>query len=413
MDILRLFKTAINSLRSNKGRTFLTSLGIIIGIFSVIVLMSIGEGAKKSIESTFNSLGTNTLTISSGAAAGANQQRTSLVNQGAGATQTLTNKDFEAVSKLKLTNSNIIGVMADSSRNSQIIFKGNNTNTSVTGTTVDYTTIRNYSIESGQFFTNEDNDRQQKFAILGATTKITLFGEEDAIGQSIKIGSNIFKVIGVFAAKGQSAFTNQDDLVVIPIATYQRTIDKTDKVRSIIVQVNDSSNIPSVQSELNTLLLTQHKIADTTSADFNIRNSQELLNTASSITGTFTLLLAAIASISLLVGGIGIMNTMIISVKDRTREIGLKKAIGAHESAILSQFLIESIVLTMLGGLFGILLGVGLSYVINSSGILSTSISAISIILSLSVSIFIGIVFGIYPAWKASRLSPIDALKYE
>lgn len=404
--IVELIITAFESINSNKARTVLTCLGIIIGISSVITLIAAGNGTQASVAQSLSSLGTNTITISSG------RQRTGLVFSQAGGTASLTVADVTML-KDKTRFPHISGVSPEVSRNFQLVSGDNNSNTSVTGVYPDYANVRNYTIADGEFISDEHIIDNAKVAVIGSDTATNLFPGESAIGKSFKIDTQQFRVIGVFASKGTTGPVSNDDIVVIPLTTAQNLLLGSKSIRSITVKVDDVSNITTVQSDISDSLLAKHKIDDPTKADFTISNSQDTLNTLSTITGTLTTLLAAIGAISLVVGGIGIMNIMIITVTERTREIGLRKAVGAEPRIILLQFLIESIVITLLGGVTGILLGIALSFILNATGILATSVSAWSIALAFGVSAAIGIVFGIYPAQKAARMSPIDALKYE
>jgi len=407
MTLLELIQTALAGLLANKTRTGLTMLGIVIGIASVITLLAIGQGSQDSIKQSVSNLGSNLLTISAGS------QRTGLVQGGAGTATSLTLADVTAIQDYAKSG-NITGVSPEFSRNTQVVAGSNNTNVSITGAVPDYATVHNYQIQSGSFITSDQNTSRAKVAVIGPDTATNLFGENSSpVGQEIKINKIVFKVIGVTVAKGSSGFQNPDDVIMVPLITAQKTVFGQDNLRSIVVQVKNAETMTQVQDDLTSLLLTKHKITDPAKADFTIRNSADTLSTLSSVTSIFTTLLAGIASISLLVGGIGIMNIMIVTVTERTREIGLRKAVGAQNNAILSQFLVEAIVMTTLGGIIGVTLGFAISFGLQTFANLSVSVSWTSVLLSTGVSVLVGLIFGIYPAMQAAKLSPIDALKYE
>ncbi|MEY4731320.1 MAG: hypothetical protein RL681_266 [Candidatus Parcubacteria bacterium] len=396
-----------SSLTVNKVRSGLTILGIVIGIGSVIAMVSIGQGAQSSIESNIRSIGSNLLIVSPGAQRGPGVQ----VSAGRGSAQTLTRGDADAIAN-EVTG--IQAVAPEISRRYQVTARGTNTNTQVIGTVPDYPAVRNVEVEEGGFIADQHLRSAAKVAILGPTTRDDLFGTSTtAIGQNIRINKVDFMVIGITKSKGGTGFLNQDDIVFIPLTTAQRFLSGDEYVTSVNVQTESADVMSTVQADITTLLLERHNIKDTTLADFNILNQADIVATAASVTGTFTLLLGAIAGISLLVGGIGIMNMMLTTVTERTREIGLRKAIGAKRRDISTQFLAESVMLTFLGGLFGIGLGWALAWLVSRFGGLTTTISLQSIALAVGVSAAIGIVFGWYPARRAARLNPIDALRYE
>ena len=407
MKIIDTIQETYLALSANKVRTSLTMLGIVIGISSVIAMVSIGQGAKSSITSNIESIGSNLILISPGAQRGIGQQ----ISSGRGSAKSLLLEDSNAiVSDIPLAKA----VSPEVSGRYQIAGKGTNTNTSVMGVTSYYMDVRNVQMDEGDFITDQNIRTIAKVAVLGPTTRDDIFGEgaTDIIGQTIKIKGLEFKVIGITKSKGGSGFSNQDDMIFIPLSSAQRYLTGDKYLSSISVQAIDSASMTQAQQDITDLLLARHKkTADT--ADFNILNQADILATASSITNTFTILLGAVAGISLLVGGIGIMNMMLTTVTERTKEIGLRKAIGAKRRDISTQFLIEAIMLTLIGGVIGIILGWLISYSISYFTSLSTSISLGSIILAFSVSAFIGIVFGYYPARRASKLNPIEALRYE
>ena len=401
-----LFKETIWSLSANKVRSGLTILGIVIGIASVIALVAIGQGAQNSIAKNIESIGSNLIIVSPGS------QRVGGISQGFGSAQSLTVDDADAI---KNEISNINAVAPAITKRSQVTAKGNNTNTQIMGTTADYLIVRNVTIDSGSFFNDQQMKTSAKVAVIGPTTRDDLFGTGvDPIGQTIRISKMDFQVIGVTVAKGGSGFSNQDDVVYVPLATAQHYLSGNQYLSNISISAADQNSMASVQQQVSDLLLLRHKISDPTQADFSIMNQNDIIATATSITSTFTILLSAIAGISLLVGGIGIMNMMLTTVTERTREIGLRKAVGIRKIYINLQFLAEAVVLTFLGGAVGVFLGWIASLVITHFvSTLTTSISLSSILLAFGVSAGVGIIFGFYPARRAANLSPIEALRYE
>ena len=407
MRILDLFNETFSALLANKARSGLTILGIVIGIGSVIAMVAIGQGTQGSITSSIQSLGSNLLTISPGFQRGVGQQ----VSAGRGNAQTLTLADAETIKK---EISGLENVSPEYSSRMQITAKGTNTITSVTGVTEIYPTVHNVQIASGTFITAVSNSSMAKVAVLGPTTSTDLFGEgADPIGQTIRIKNMDFKVIGVTVSKGGSGFSNPDDAVYIPLSMAQRYISGSDKLGSISVQGVDQNSLDQLEADITALLLERHKITDSTKADFQIMNQADIVSSMSTITNTLTMLLASIAGISLLVGGIGIMNMMLTTVTERTREIGLRKAIGAKKSDITVQFLAEAVTLTFTGGIVGVLLGWLAAFAVYKFASVATSVSWFSVVLAFGVSAAIGIIFGYYPAWRAAQMNPIEALRYE
>lgn len=395
------------ALLANKARSGLTILGIIIGISSVIAMVSIGQGATGSVQSRIESLGSNLLTIRPGAQRVQGYQASS----GRGQAQSLTLADIAAISS---EISSVKSTAGEVSERYQITAKGTNTNTQVTGTTASYLDIKNLAITDGVFISDQDSTNLSKVAVLGPTTRDDLFGaDNDALGQTIRIKGMEFKIIGVTAAKGGTGFGSQDDMIYVPLATAQRFLSGNQYINTIDVQVVDQNSMALAQEEVTSLLLQRHNISDPTAADFNILNQADILSSASSITQTLTLLLAAIAGISLVVGGIGIMNMMLTTVTERTREIGLRKAIGAKASDINKQFLMEAMALTFIGGIIGIIIGWLVALAVTKFSGIATQVSGISILLACGVSAAIGIIFGYYPAKRAAKLNPIEALRYE
>ena len=403
-----IFHETISALTANKVRTSLTMLGIIIGISSVIVMVSIGQGAQGSIQSSIQALGSNLLIISPGAQRGPGYQ----VSTGRGTSHTLTPADATAISQ---EISNIAEVSPEVSGRYQIAAKGTNSNTSVTGATPTYALVHNVQVNDGSFLTDADIKSMAKVAVIGPTTATDLFGDGvEAVGQIIRIKGIQFTVVGVTVSKGTTGFNNQDDAIYIPLPDAQLfLIGDTSYVSNISVSAVSADVMTQVQNDITSLLLTRHKISDPTAADFNVLNQASIVSAASSVTGTFTILLGAVAGISLVVGGIGIMNMMLTTVTERTREIGLRKAIGAKRRDISTQFLTEAVALTVVGGTIGVILGWLIAFGITYFGVLQASISTSSVLLAFGVSAAIGIIFGYYPARRAASLNPIEALRYE
>lgn len=406
MTIFDTFQETIAALMGNKTRSLLTVLGIVIGIASVIIVLAVGNGAQASIQSRISSLGTNLLTISPGGG-----QRGATVSTGRGSGNTLTLDDATALAGLTPL---ISAVSAEAQSRSQVVSTGNNTNTTIYGVTDAYTAVHSLDMEEGTFIATDESNKYAKVVVLGPTTRDDLFGPGvDVIGNSVRINNQKFTVIGVTLAKGGSGLGNVDDRVYMPLATQQQYLLGNKSLSTISVSVADASKMTEAQDAVTNLLLRRHKIQDPAAADFSVFNQADLAATANSITGTLTLLLGSVAGISLVVGGIGIMNMMLTTVRERTREIGLRKAIGARKQDISFQFLAEAITLTVFGGIVGIILGYAVSLLFNLTGLITTSVTAKPVIIATGVSALIGIVFGYYPARKAAQLNPIDALRYE
>jgi putative ABC transport system permease protein len=406
MKVQDLIEEIYFALSTNKVRSFLTMLGIVIGIGSVIAMIAIGQGSQSSIQSSIESLGSNLIAVTPGAQRGIGMS----VSGGRGTAQTLTIDDATAMSGLALAKA----VEPEVSSRKQVIAKGTNTNVSVVGTVADYLTVRNVQIAQGSFISDQDKKNKSKVAVLGPTVRDDLFGTDaDVIGQTVRISGIEFKVIGITATKGGNTMSSQDNMVFIPISTDQQYLSGNKYVSSIYVSATNQDTMDTLQADITNLLLTRHNITDSTKADFTTTNQADIASTASSVTDTFTILLASVASISLIVGGIGIMNMMLTTVTERTREIGLRKAIGAKKKNINSQFLGEAIALTFIGGIVGIILGCLASWAISQFGGTVTKIAPWSIFLAFGVSALIGIIFGYYPAQRAAKLNPIEALRYE
>lgn len=407
MTISDVLEETYAALSSNKARSGLTILGIVIGISSVIAMVAIGAGAQGSIQASIESIGSNLILVMPGAQRGAGVQ----VSAGRGTARSLTQEDADAISQ-NVTMAK--AVSPELSGRYQITSRGKNTNTSVVGTTPAYLSVRNVELDQGYFISEQNLQGLGKVAVLGPTARDDLFGEGvDAIGQIIRIKNIEFKIIGITKAKGGTGFGSQDDMVFVPLTSAQRFLTGDQYVSSINVQAIDSESMAAIQQQITDLLLTRHHITDPQMADFSTLNQADIIATASSITQTFTILLAAIAGISLLVGGIGIMNMMLTTVTERTKEIGLRKAIGAKKKDINIQFLTEAVALTFIGGLIGVILGWLISFGITYFGFLQTSVSISSVLLAFGVSAAIGIIFGYYPARRAASLNPIEALRYE
>lgn len=402
-----LFEEIYLGVSANKIRSGLTMLGIVIGISSVIAMLAVGQGSQQQIQNNIQSIGSNLLMVSPGAQRGVGAS----VSAGRGSAQTLTNDDVLAVQ------SSVPGVGAvapELSKRLQVAAAGANTNTSVDGTWPGYPTVRNVTMELGNFFTDTDVTNRSKVAVIGPTTRDDLFGVgANPIGSSVRINGLSFTVVGVTASKGGSGFSNQDDIILIPLSSMQTFLNGGQYVSTLSVQAASQSQMTAVQDALTQLLLDRHHISNPAQADFSVLNQTDLVSAASSVTQTFTILLASIAGISLLVGGIGIMNMMFTTVTERTREIGLRQAIGGMKQEIVFQFLGEAIFLTVLGGVVGIILGYVAALIIHALTQTPTDVTWTSVALAFGVSGLIGLVFGYYPARRASQMNPIQALRYE
>ncbi|MGZ5424039.1 MAG: ABC transporter permease [Candidatus Aminicenantales bacterium] len=405
---VRTFRIAFRALARNKMRSFLTGLGIIIGVGAVISMVSIGEGAKRGIESRFASMGTNLLFVRPGSA---NQRG---VHGGWGSMTTLKEDDAAAIETQCPA---VMYVSPSVSARAQTVYGNKNWNTSIAGTGARYPEVRNWDVELGMYFDDAMVKSAAKVCVLGADVKTNLFEDEDAIGKVIRIKKIPFKVLGVLKKRGESGgFGSRDDMITIPYTTAMRRLQGIDYIQSIDVRAVSADKMAEAQAQIEDLLRVRHRIAPGAEDDFNVGNMSEIAESAAASTQMMTVLLGSIAGISLLVGGIGIMNIMLVSVTERIREIGLRMAIGAREKDILLQFLTEAIVLSLLGGLIGIAFGIGASKLIKNIKMFSsitTVVSLDSVLLAFFFAAAIGIFFGFYPARKASRLDPIEALRYE
>ena len=408
IDFESTFKISLRSLKVNKMRSVLTSLGIIIGVSAVIIMLSIGEGAKERINKDIASMGSNLLMVMSGSTT------SSGVRMGSGTQPTLTIKDSEAILKHCPSVSEVAPTV---SQVQQLVYSNQNWSTSVYGITPGYMPIRLWEVESGRAITNDDIKNTTKVALLGSTVTTNLFGDMDPINKTIRIGGMPFKVIGILKSKGQNGMgQDQDDTVLIPITTAQKKLFGTDfpgMVKHISVQAKDEESLDSAQEEITQLLRERHNLGKTKEDDFTIRNFTQMLETAKQASNTMAILLGSIASVSLLVGGIGIMNIMLVSVTERTKEIGIRMAIGATAMDIRVQFLVEALLLSLAGGVIGVIVGVLGSKLVGLFSEMTVIISATPILISFAFAGIVGIVFGYYPAYKASLLNPIEALRYE
>lgn len=408
MRIVNLFHIAFRSLLRNKLRSFLTMLGIIIGVASVIAMLAIGEGSNQNIKASVASLGTNSIMVYPG------NNMSGGVSQGAASNKTIKIEDVDAIA----ANCDLVNhVSPVDQKRVQVIFGSQNWNTTILGVTNDYLIIRSLTIANGSSFTTAEDRAAAKVCLVGVTVVLNLFGAEnnDPIGQIIRVNSIPMKIIGVLTKMGQNTFgQDQDDIIIAPFSTVQkRMMSSSMFVNSILASGKSEDQVADAVDEVTSLLREKHKIAPSDDNDFTVRTQSDISNIFGTISKVMTILLASIASISLLVGGIGIMNIMLVSVTERTREIGIRMAIGAKGGDILRQFMIESVVISFVGGLIGIVLGVTVSELVAKFGGWPVVITLTSVVLSFVFSAIIGIFFGWYPARKAAALSPIDALRYE
>lgn len=397
---------ALEGLNANKMRAILTMLGIIIGVGAVVTMVSIGLGVQQKVENSISGLGSNLLIVMPGA-----NSPSGGVRLAAGSNITLSSADAQAISREV---SGVTAVAPSVQRQYQVVFGNQNWVTSVQGATPEFLDVRNFNVVNGAFFGQQDIDARARVAVIGQTVANNLFGDVSPLGQSIRINKAPFRVIGLLGTKGQSAVgQDQDDAVIVPLTTAQERLMGITYVNSISVQAESTDVINQVQDDVTSLLRVRHRLATDVANDFEVRNLTAIMATAAETTGTITLLLALIAAISLVVGGIGIMNIMLVSVTERTREIGIRKALGATFNNVLLQFLIEAVVIGVTGGLIGIIVGIAGAYIITAFAGWNTVISVSAIVIAFGFSVTIGLFFGLYPARKAALLDPIDALRYE
>ena len=408
MNILRTSRIALRALARNKMRSFLTALGIIIGVGAVIAMVSLGEGAKKGVEERFNSLGTNLLNVFPGS------RNRRGIQTGGGGWQSLKVEDAEAIAAQCDA---VKYVSPSASTRAQVVYANKNWNTSIQGVGARYPEVRNWELESGAFFEDSHVAAAAKVCVLGTEVKKSLFEDEDPVGKVIRVKGIPFQILGVLKSKGEAGgFFNRDDVIVMPYTTVMKRLEREDHINSIDVQAVSMERTVEAKGQIEELLRIRHKIAPGAEDDFQVRNMAEIAEGAAQSTEIMGILLGSIASISLLVGGIGIMNIMLVSVTERIREIGIRMAVGAREKDILLQFLTEAVVLSFLGGALGVVFGIASSKLMKYIPIFAewkTVVSVQAILLAFAFSASVGIFFGFYPARKASKLDPIEALRYE
>ncbi len=403
MKLVDLFRLSLSRLGTGRLRTALTMLGIVIGVASVVALVSVGQGATSGVSSRLQSLGTNLLTVNAGASTSGGTRGLS------GSATTLTLDDATALSKL----TGVAGVAPELSTSKLVLAGEENTTTTVVGTTADYLLVRAYEIWQGSGLTTPSVENALRVCVLGSTTADDLGLDQTAIGTDIMIGGLPFRIVGIMQPKGGTGFQSPDDEILVPVTTARELFVSSDSVRSIGVSVSSADEMETVKAEITTTLETRHGITSSASDDFTIQDQSQLLSTVGDVSTLLTVLLAGIASISLIVGGIGIMNIMLVSVRERTREIGIRKAIGARGRDILLQFLIESLVLSLVGGAAGIVIGVAASGVIALLAGWAFTFNPVTVVASVVFSLLVGIVFGVWPASQAASLDPVEALRYE
>ena len=407
MPIFEIVNVAIEALRINKLRSFLTMLGIVIGVGAVIAMIALGRGAQESVKQRISALGTTLLTVFPGQVRG-----------GGGGVASATDRaplTIDDANALEDQGRSILAVEPEMSRQLQVQYENQNTNTTIVGTTANYLEVRKFTLDSGRMFTESEDAARRRVAVLGSQVVQDLGAVDPSllIGEQIRIGGTQFDIIGVLSSKGSSGFQNPDDQVLIPLQTARYRLIGTDRLRSISVLSTSEDDIPVTMAEISKILRRQHRLPPGRDDDFQIRNQSDFLATLGETTQVFTYLLAGIAAVSLLVGGIGIMNIMLVSVTERTREIGVRKALGATQANILTQFLIEAVVLCLLGGVIGILFGAGSAVILRKAFGWTTSVGISSVAVAFFFAALVGVGFGVWPARRAAALDPIESLRYE
>ena len=393
----------MRALASNPLRSLLTMLGVIIGVGAVVAMIAIGQGARQAVTQQVQALGSNLLTVFASVAQLGGVARGDAV-------RTLTLEDAEAVRKEV---PGVTGISAEFSRAAQVVFRGENTTTTVSGVTPEFQVVRNFRPARGEFFTEEDMRTRAKVAVVGRTVATRILGEADPIGQRFKIRGVTFTIVGVMEEKGATSFSDRDDVVFVPLSTAQRRLFGVQHIRTMHVQMRSPEEMTEAQAVLTELLRTRHRLSPTQDNDFTIRSQADILQAFTGVSQTMTVLLGGIAAVSLIVGGIGIMNIMLVSVTERTREIGIRKAVGARRRDILLQFLVESVALSVTGGVIGVGVGIIGSKLINQFAGWATLLSVQAILLAFSFAVAVGVFFGLYPARRAAMLDPIVALRHE
>jgi putative ABC transport system permease protein len=400
MMVMETAKSAWRSLASNRMRTLLTMLGMIIGVAAVVATLGIGEGAKQSVETRIRSMGSNLLTVRPGSSSSGGVR--------SGQVKTLTLGDAEAISKIE----GVAAVAPERSGSAQLRYLSKNTNASVVGITPDYLETKSITVERGVAISELDDQQRARVVMIGSGAASTLYGKESPLGSRLQINGIAFRVVGVLTEKGAGQGT-PDDSVFVPISTHESVLFGNDHLSTVSIQVASEDVSASVQAQVERLLRLRHKLRDDQGADFEVRSQTEMLETMNQVTGTFTALLGCVAAVSLIVGGIGIMNIMLVSVRERTREIGVRMAVGARRGDILLQFLVEAVVVSFAGGIAGVGLGYAAAALLASFGQWSTVVPMYGVVLALVVSILIGIAFGVGPARRAAKLDPVEALRFD
>ena len=408
MSFLMIFRVALRAIWRNKVRSLLTALGIIVGIAAVIAVIAIGNGASDQMKSSISSMGNNLVMVFPGSLSSGG------IRMGAGAASTLTAADGEQIERdfPELVAGQTPMVRA----NAQCVYGENNWSTTISGCGTGFPVVRGWNVSEGSFFSDEDVHSGKRVLVLGRTVVSNLFGEESPVGKTMRVKNMSFKVVGVMEPKGSNSMgQDQDDIIIMPYTTVKRTLQssKFNNVNQLLISLKSMDDLEEAKHEFTALLRQRHRLAASKADDFNIRDMTEITSMMTSITGTITILLGAVASISLIVGGIGIMNIMLVSVTERTKEIGLRMAIGARPIDILMQFLLEAIVLSCVGGLIGTILGIVGAKVVGNIQHWPILITEASVVVSFAFSAFVGVFFGFYPAYRASNLNPIDCLRYE